>query len=610
MRQSVLTLGIVGATILGSASAGSFAVAQSAPAVATTSFNDTLVVSASLEAEPADDLPVSVTKLDAATIADRQLLSVADAIATTPGVTVARSGGPGNVTSLFLRGTDSTHTLVLWNGVALNDPLFGAFDFGYLPLDGAERVEVVRGPASALYGGEALAGVVQVVTARHDALALRLEGGENAYQRAALAGGHNLGRLHVDLAGHHRRGDGELANDDFASDDLLLRGEVSLGDQGKVGAIARGNDSVLGQPWSGGQPQLHQRSTWVEHEVAVPVSWEAGRWSLAGQLAGTASAYRYRNPDDPYFTRGDSEAESRRARAVATLRNDLGWLAAGAEWQRLEGTSASDYGVAIDQRRQSSRAVFVDGHASWGQLELHGGAREDNSDVYGSHLSPRGGVVWAVQPELRLRASWGEGFRAPSLGELYYPGSGNAALEPEESRAAELGVDYVAGPWAAQVALFDIRLANLIDFDFATYQNLNIGRARSRGVEVSLGWRGALAAVEVNGTRLDAIDLDTRERLLRRPEQSANLTVRVYPGRLMLYGTGRYVGARPDVDPVTFARVDSPSYTRLDLGARLTVNGWLAPYGRIENVADRRYAEVAGYPAPRRTLVGGIALTF
>jgi vitamin B12 transporter len=612
LRSTTLALGIVGGSILAGAHPSTAQPSSADPSPSP--FTDQLVVTATLEEAPRPELSSSLDVLPSEEIHARQAVSIGELVATTPGATLLASGGPGRAGSLFLRGADSNQTLVLWNGIALNDPLYGGFDFAFLPADGTAKVEIVRGPASSLYGSHAIAGVIQVLTAARQGGTLRLEAGENAYRRGSLAAGRSFGAWQADLVALHREGDGEVPNDDFASDDGLLRLDWQAREGVRVGLLGRANESEVGLPWSYGQLQLRQRSAWEEWQVAVPVEVVAGAWSLDGRLSQFASELAYRNPDDPFFTRGDGRGRASRARAAAVRRfaptwGD-GWIGGGGEWERQTARSESNFGTEIDDETRRSWASFVESSLAVGNLRLEAGLRRDDDQRFGQHLSPRAGLVWAARSDLRLRASWGEGFRAPALGELFYPFSGNPELEPEESRSFELAVDYQPGAFAFSLAAFDNRQTNLIDYDFVANRNVNVGRAESRGVELSARFAAAWFAAELNASRLDAKDARSDQPLLRRPEQSANLVLRATPGAFTLFAVGRFVGERPDRDAATFALISLPSYTRVDLGARWALRSWLEPFARVENVADRDYQEIAGYPAPRRTFVGGLAVSF
>ncbi|MFL6197294.1 MAG: TonB-dependent receptor domain-containing protein [Thermoanaerobaculia bacterium] len=575
-------------------------------------FSDTVVVSASLDAEEREDSPASATILDAQRIQDRQANTLSDLAATVPGLTVVQAGAAGQQTSIFTRGTDSDQTLLLWNGIQLNDPFFGGANWQFVPLDGVERVEVVRGPFSTLYGSNAVGGVVQVFTGSRQGGTVTLEGGEDGYGRGGVAAGADLGRVRFDVTGHVRRGGGELENDEFDSQEGVARALWSFGDGMSVGLLARANDSKTGIPFSGSRLTPDRRISWRENELAVPFRSERGPWEVEAQLSRAHFDSAFRDPDDPSgFTASDTESEALRGRAVASWRRgeDLR-IAFGAEAERLDVTNGSSFGSNLDGAHQRTWAAF--GEASWGRgpVRLEAGLRRDDNDVYGAETSLRAGTVVKLGGNVRLRASYGEAFRAPSLGELFFPGSGNPDLQPEDSRSWEVGIEREADGWRFGLTGFENRLSNLIDFDFATFRNVNVGRARSRGVEGEAGFSRGLFAALANATWLDTEDLDTGLELLRRPKESANLTLSLRPGPWTFTLTGLYVGDRPDVDPSTFERTENPSFTRVDLAARWRALAWLSPYARVENLGDEEYSAALGYPSPGRTLIGGLAFDF
>ncbi len=575
-------------------------------------FAHTVVVTATLEPEEEERLPASVVVLDAGEIEARQANDLPELLAAVPGLAVVQAGPPGQQTSVFARGAESEQVLLLWNGIQLNDPFFGGANWQFVPLDGVERVEVARGPFSALYGSQALGGVVQVVTGPEAGTRLRLEAGEDGYRRGSVAASHAAGRARFDLAGSLRRGGGPLANDDFDGEDLVARARWTVRPGLTAGVLARLGEAETGIPLSGGLPSPRRSIAWQEREVALPIAFERGRWGVEGQLSRARFEAAFRDPDDPFgFVSSDTDGEATRGRAVATFRpGEDAWIAFGAEAERLEVGNRSSFGTNLDGARQETWALFAQASRTFGRLTLDAGARRDDNDVYGAETSFRAGAVVDFAGGLRLRGSWGESFRAPSLGELFFPGSGNPELSPETGESAELGLEIRRGGFRGGLTGFSTRQRELIDFDFATFRNVNVGRARSRGVEAEAGWTGGAAAVRAAATWLDAEDRASGLPLLRRPEWSGSLVGTWTPGPWTASLEGRYVGDRPDVDPVTFARAASPSYVRVDLAARYRLRPWLDPYARIENLFDREYAEALGFPAPGRTVIGGVGFTF
>ncbi|MEA2691869.1 MAG: vitamin transporter [Acidobacteriota bacterium] len=575
-------------------------------------FVEKIVVSTSLSPEPDDLVTSSVTVVDRQEIAARQVTTLADLLATIPGLALVQAGAPGQQTSLFTRGTSSVQTLLLWNGMPLNDPYFGGANWQFVPTDGVSRVEVVRGPASAVYGSNALGGVVQVLTQPGNGAAVRLEGGSHAYKRAGLTGGWDFRQVHLDLAGHARRGDGEIKNDAFDSEDLLARALWTLAPGVSLGVIGRADDSETGIPLSGGTPTPNRHIAWREREVAIPFRFERGDFALDAQASRVAFDNAYRDPGSPSgFTAANTTSEALRGRTVASwqARPDLR-LSFGTEVERLQVTDGSNFGPNLSGARQRTWAVF--GEVGYSAGPFHGdlGVRRDDNDVYGGQTSLHLGGVVALSAGFRLRASYGEAFRAPALGELFFPGSGNPDLKPETGESYEVGIERQAGGWRFALTGFESRQRNLIDFDFATFKDVNVGRAKSRGIEAEVGFRRGIASVRLDGTYLDAQDRTTGLALLRRPKQSGSLVLALTPRRWTFSLTERVVSERPDIDPVRFTRSTNPGYQRLDLAASYQALPWLAPYARVENAAGRAYAEALGFPAPGRTVIGGVAVTF
>ena len=603
MQKLLVLIGILGGVVP--------LVAQT-PQSQPTLFEEAIVVTASLDEEQDGDIPAAVSVIEAVEIEARQTTEVAALLASLPAMTVVQSGSPGQVTSLFTRGTNSDQTLVLWNGGELNDPYFGGFNWAFMPTEGVGRVEAVRGPFSSLYGGDALGGVVQILSAPREGADLQLEGGENSYWRGQVSASTNFGSTRVEVAGHLRRGDGQVDNDFFDGEALMARAEWEMQPGMSLGVLVRAADADTGIPFSGGAPSPERRISWQERLVAVPFRADLGDWQVQAQVSGLTYDNQFRDPEDPYgFTASDTDSESLRARAVASYRLGEGsWLAVGSEWDRAQVSDTSTFGTNLDGANQGTVALFGEAFYRIGRVILDAGVRQDDNDVYGSETSPRLGIQLAATESTRLRASWGQAFSPPSIGELYFPVTGNPELEPETSDSLELGVEQRFGGWVLAVTGFQNDLSNLIEFDFASYQNVNIGSARTQGVELEAGFLKDRWRLRWNGTLLETEDLETGQVLLRRPRESSNLVVSYAPDGWSTNLTGLYVGDREDVDPITFDRTVNEAYFRLDVAARWRPGTRLAPYARIENLLGEEYQPALGFPAPGRTLVGGVATSF
>jgi len=571
----------------------------------TATVDASLVVTASLDPEERRETTAAVEVIDRREIELRQSERAVDLLRTVPGVATVESGSPGKVASFFLRGAASNQTLVLWNGVELNDPAFGAYDGSTLATEGIERIEVARGPFSAVWGSSAVGGVIQLLTERRgpSALQARVEAGSHALRRAGVSARRAGERSMLGFAGHLRRGDGELANDFFDGDEEDLDVELFPGAASRVGILARRVASTIGIPFDYlGQPSPHQQQSFDSTLVALPVEWGSERWRVDANASHHDSELAISDADDPFAA---SRTRSQRTALRATSRIDFGGgasFAVGASGQRDEATTASAFGAGLDADRQTTRALF--GELGWERGGVRGtlGLRRDDSDAFGGATSLRGGVVAALGGRARLRASYGESFRAPSLGDLYYPGFSNPGLAPERGASWELGAEGDGRRWRWTATGFWNDFDQLILYDFVSGRPENIGRARSRGVELSAGRRSTAWEMRLSGTWLEAAARPSGEPLPRRPKRSAQLlafrTAESWSAGAVL----RAVGERSDVGGVRLA-----GYTALDLTATLDLGGGLSGFVRVDNALDRSYEEAASYPAPGRAVRVGLS---
>jgi vitamin B12 transporter len=571
-------------------------------------FSDTIVITATGEAQPADAVAAATTVISSAEIEASGEATVAELLRRVTGATLLRSGQDGGVTSLFVRGTGSAQTLVLFDGVRLNSPFFGGYDWS-LPLTvGTGRIEMVRGPFSALYGADAIGGVVQLVPERDGSPGAQalLEGGSARWRRAEVEAATRLGDADLVVAGGLRDGSGELANDDFSARSVIVDASFALPSGGHLGALARVSRTRTEVPFAGASATPHRNTGADETLLAVPARFSLGTGELAVTLDHVQRQVTYRDPDDPYgFVAADTDAASDGARASYRLALPGHNVTVGCEWRRDEVTDASSYGVSLAGRTITTGSLFAQDEVTVGtHLGLQVGARVDRATPWGEVFSPRAVASWRSR-ELRAWVSYGQAFRAPSLGELYYPLSGNAELAPERSHAAEIGValPLAGGLVRLDAVAFRNRIVDLIDFDFATFRYANVARAAQDGIELTTAARlGRGAWLTASLTGLDARDGEGLP-LLRRPRIGGSATL---SGPLLAAVSGEaslvWVGSRDDIDPVTFTRVDAEAFVTVDATVAVPVGGGVTLRLRAENLADRKYEEVRGYPAPGRRL--------
>ncbi len=582
--------------------------------------NDQIVVTASSLPETVQATPASVTVITRKDI-DAQLAGdVADVLREVPGLVLARSGSPGKATSLFTRGAASTQTLVLWNGIVLNNPYFSGYDWGRFSTAGIEQIEIVRGPFSALYGSEAMAGVVNVVTTP------RTSGIHGDFE----SGSHGLrnGMVDVAFAGEafvaggsyeHRTDDGFNPNDDFRQNSASANAKWSPSDFISLGAAARHTSYDLGIPFNTNAagtafvPSLSRRQNGTETQIAIPVTMTLGRFISDLTLSDNHRRDDFQDPEDPFTTSTSTDAKTRRARLTTRAATPVGTIVAGGEYDRDVVSDVTNFGPNFLDKRRTARSVFVEDRyshelGSGSRFELSAGVRRDRFDVFGAQTSPR--IAAAIASgAVKWRAAFGRGFRAPSLGELYYPFFGNPNLSAESNRSYEAGFDKVIGrDGLFSLTYFNSRYRNLITFDPLTFISQNVGRVRSDGIEA-----GATQHVSANVYSSFSYtylhrneDEGTGLRLLRRPKHSGSITTGYRSSAIDTNIAILHTGEREDsLSIFPFSRTTNRAYTTIDANMQYRLSR-LTPFVKIENLLDKRYEEVVGYVSPGRRVIVGL----
>ena len=580
----------------------------------------------------AERVTSSVSVLTGAQLRAEGIATVADALRQVPGLALAQTGSYGGVTSLFIRGSESKHTKVLLDGVAANDA-GGAFDFASLTTDNVERIEIVRGPASVLYGSDAMAGVVQIFTRRGSARPsgeLQARGGRyGSYDvDAAVRGSGDAATYSVAGARHSTNGI-QLFNSGYANN----VGSGALGfmrGAGDVQLTARYTDVTLHYPTDGSGVVVDSNAVHRDDRLALGV--DAGyRLASAAQLRLVLASYDVHGlsdnqPDSPGDTLGYFYTTVDRShRRSGDLRLELGLpahtqLTVGGrierEWQQSATTSNYGANAFAAARRTSgvySQLLLAPGDA----YTLTVGARLEHNEQFGDFFTYRSAASLRVAEGTRLRASLGTAFREPTFMENYGGGYaiGNPDLRPEHSLSGDVGIEQAIGGWGTLGATwFANSFRDLIDYKYsATAPNyFNVARTRARGVE--LDGRVLLASgvhADAGFTYLDTrvVDAGTSAastalfppgaRLARRPMHTLDVGVGVRRELGALDVRALRVGVREDnyygPAPTYTVHVTQPAYTRVDLSGELTLVRGAALTGRLENVFDARYSEVAGY---------------
>jgi vitamin B12 transporter len=605
-----------------------------------------IVVTATRYPARADSVAATVTVIRGEDLRTRGVHFVADALREIPGAQVVQSGPYGSATSLFVRGGESDYVKVLVDGVPVNQP-GGAFDFGSLTTDNVERVEVLRGPGSVLYGSDAISGVVQIITRQgqgRTAASATAEGGSfgSARVEGSALGGGAWGGWSASLSRLTSDGTYDF-NNDYRNTSASARVGVAPDDRTRIGVSGRWYDAVYHFPTDFiGTPVDHnQHNTDRTLALAVDGSRRLSSAVEAQLLLGRSDmTARFENQPDP--PPGPSDASSSRVDVDRTS-------AEGRLQLRLPAGIRGVAGSAVEREHQNDGATDRE-RDNWGvyaqatatpldRLQLTAGGRLDRNQRFGEFWTYRASALAFVASHTRVRASVGTGFKEPSFFENFdSPFSvGNPDLRPERTFGIEGGVDrdLLGDRLGVGVTLFAQRFRDLVQYTFLTAgptdpNYFNVAAANASGMEATLRIRprgpvqGSVSythlATRVTDAGFDSGDAATflqGDRLLRRPDDA--VTVRAdaaLADRLRLGATLLWVGSRDDIRfalfPAPSRRVTLPSYATVNLSATATVlrgrpgRPGLEVTARVENLLDEDYEQAVGYPARGRgVFVGG-----
>ncbi|WP_213981404.1 TonB-dependent receptor [Sphingomonas sp. dw_22] len=585
-----------------------------------------IVVVASGVPQPLDEVSRSVTVFQRAEIEQRQTMVLSDLLATVPGVTVSRNGGLGTLTSVRIRGAEAEQTLVLIDGVRVNDPSSpgGGFDFANLLAGSAERVEVLRGPNSVVWGSQAIGGVVNVVT-RDGSQGLSFRGNAEGGSFGTFSGtaGVSAGndRLSGALTAGYTTTDGISAAASGTEPDGYRQfgatGQLSVRIVDNVSLDLRGYYADSKADLDGFPAPDYILADDAEYAKAQELYGYAGlKADLFGgrfhnRLAFTIADINRDNYDPAFgaepsfFGRGRSERYEYQGDAELAQ----GYRAVfGAEHENsryFDGSLRESTGIT------SFYGELIANPVSW--ASLNAGIRHDDHRDFGGHTSF--GASAAIEPiaGTRLHASYGEGFKAPTLYQLF-SFYGYDKLRPETAKSYELGAEQRILPGVtAKATWFHRDTDNQIDFDLGTSKYLNVARARAEGVELEL------VATPVTGLSLRGAythaDAENRSPganfgndLARRPQDAGSISADYRFGfGLSLGGTVLVVGDSFD-DAGNFTRLEG--YTLAGIRAAYPVTDRIEVYGRVENLFDEKYQTVSGYGTMGRAAYGGMRLKF
>ena len=577
-----------------------------------------------------------------------------------PGLSVVQTGRNGGLTSVFTRGGESDSALVLLDGVPVTEP-GGGLDFAHLTSPGLERMEVIRGPESVLFGAEASSAVIQMFTERGDPEARRPHG-SLAYERGSFSTDHwtaglNGGlfdRLDYAFTSDQFRTTGEFPNDAFR----ITSGTANVGfrfsDATQLRAVYRTFDSYTGAPGQVAYGLTNFDATQKDRDAVVSVRLDDRRSSRFSQrvlfgyhryrdtfsdnvdefydvsalvkvsgpktyfagLASPGAAGSVPGYGDVFPSSGFTFTDRMSAGYQGTLSQAKGALVFGYDYERHAGLIS-----AADVARDNNGVYAHEQYALTSRIFVTGGVRLEHSSTFGNKFTPRGAVTFRLPAEMFFRLSLARGIKEPALIENFARESfyaGNPALRPEKTDTFEAGLsrEWFGKRARTEISYFRNRFTDRIEFDFsknpATWENIN--RSWARGVELSGSakvWR--FVSARANYTKLytrNVTNNSPNAEMVRRPRNSGSVALELAPRRWSLMAGARFVGERQEDDFVFFAINRNQGYENVFVNGSYRLSRNVELHVRVDNALNERYQEVLGYSALSRNAIGGIKLTW
>jgi len=593
------------------------------PVQASESLPSVVVTADRISQDPAA-VSADATVIDRSQIEQSQATSVAELLRSQAGINVASTGGSGKVTSVFMRGGNSAHTLVLIDGVRVGSATVGSFDWGLLSTADIDRIEIVRGAQSSLYGADAMGGVIQIFTRQGKKGTQIYTHGETGSYGTSSGSVSITGKTSSDvsyaLTTDALRTDGVSAAangkepDGYRQSTLSARLGIPVG-EGSLALMARNVDGK--NALDGGFPfgdVLNFTSQSKQAIASVTLDYPINDMlETRVQLSRGTDEVISRDPAGG-FNNSDFTTRVDQLTWQNNLDLDSLSLLFGADLYHTKGISQS---AKLNKTMQQT-AVFSALAWQVDSLNVNASVRYDGNSTSSNKTTYKIGIAVHPLAGLKLLGNYGTGFKAPSLNDLYYPTSafsgGNAALKPETSTGWDIGMDYQwqDDDWQTglNIVWFDQRYKDLIVWQASPtffYSPNNIGKARTKGLELSASFAYGAGYIRGNWTYLSAKDTATGNLLPRRAKESGNITTGITLAGLDVALAWQIVGPRFST---TGNAKPMAGYSKGDIRASYAINSEWKLTARVDNLNNKKYEEVSGYGVLGRAWYAGASASF
>ena len=584
-----------------------------------TDSSDNMVVTANRFPQPVSSVLAPTDIVTREDIERWQSKSVADVLRRLPGVDISQSGGMGQLTSVYVRGTSSSHTLVLMDGVRLNQAgISGSVDISQIPLSLVQRIEFIRGPRSAVYGSDAIGGVINIITTRDkDGTTLGAGIGSHGYQNyngstqqklgenttLTAAGDYTYTRGIDVVADGNNGGVPQPDRDGFMSKTLYLALQHQFNEEisGFARAYGYDNRTAYDAYYSPGSALIDTRQLY-SRTYDSGLRYQNGIY--ATQLIGSYSHVKDYNYDPKYGPYDASasldDSDQYNVQWGNTFQIWKGEVSAGLDWQKLTTEPGTSY--LADGYDQHNTGVYLTTQQKISDFTLEGAVRSDDNSQFGQHTTWQSSAAWEFIDGYRFIASYGTAYKSPNLSQLYSAYYGNPDLKPEESKQWEGGLEGLTGPLDWRLSVYRNDIDQMISYNDSTDNYYNIGKATIKGVEWTGSFDTGPLQHKITLEYLDPRDATTNDILTRRAKQQAKYQIDWDIADIDWSINYQYLGQRYDTDYGTYPyqTVKLGGVSLWDLAASYPVTSHLTVRGRIANLFDKDYETAYGYATPGR----------
>ena len=572
---------------------------------------NSVTVTASRYEQSEDDVIPSISVIDRQDILNLQANNILDILSLQQGIDVARNGGNGTATSIFMRGTNSNHSLVLIDGMRVGSSFTGSFSWEHLPVSQIERIEIVRGTRVSYYGADAIGGVINIITRKQDNLNARYTTGSFGTQNFDASFGKSDEKSQFGLSVGSQKTDGFSATNEnnffgFDPDDDGYENQSVNLSYSRI--MQKGNLKMnFLDVW--GDTDFDPGNSDIRERVAR-ASWQQSIFS------GWNSEVSIGNNYNKIATKIYSSTFNSNRYTLDWLLNkqiDYGHLSYGLTYRNetAEFNNPNAVEVSFSDAR-TNLAVFTNWRGVFAKNIFSGSLRFDDNSAYGSDTSADLDWAYNLSKTSRFNLSIGSAFKAPSINELFSPNfqgltispvtgetvfafafEGNPDLKPEEALNYEIGFKTkFSDNHKFGFNLFYYKIDNLIDFQGPTFKPINVNQATIKGLETNYNFQRNNLVININATIQDANNDETNTPLLRRPENKLNVSVDKFFNQFSLGSSLRYASKNPDFG------IEVDGYTVIDLRAAYEINSHWKVSAKIENVTDQDYQIINGYNTP------------